>query len=771
MYTSPGTRISPNFPLSTSPAPYQNTFGGGSDAFIAELSADGSHLLYSSFLGGSDIDVPVGIALDVSGNLLVAGWTQSTNFPISSNAYQSAASPNQGGLYGSYGFVTKLDPTFQTLVYSTYLGGCLQFTQSSPSGSYWPNPSSDIMGLALDASGNAYVAGTTNTYDFPSTTGAYISSYSSSTNIPVGFVSKFDTTGALSYSTFLYGSDGSETDINAITVDGSGAAYVTGATMSGAFFPLTATTICDPTTLGAACNYGFITKFNASGTGLSYSTFLGPNNLFSPNFIALDSHNNAYVVGVNYDGSYSPVAPIEAYPTGTSSTLLLIAIDSAASTQFFSTYFGGTTAGVYSAGLAVTGSGTIYAAGVTSAIDIPTTPSAYQVAEAGGDDAFLFEIGSIPAPQFAPSPQFVQYPVLPAGQTSQPQSVLLRNMGSSPLVISSIATTGDFSQTNDCGGTIAAASNCTLTVSFVPTAPGTRSGSVVVNDNSTGSPHMINLQADAIGSEFQLSTANLNFFNIAIGSASAAQSLTITNSGNADLDLSNAQVTGSYNQSTNCPSVLASGASCQFQIVFVPTGTGTSAGTFSLAGNAFNSPQTISLAGNGVDFRLNSSPTSASVSVAQTATYNLSLAPIGGAFPNTIQLSCSGAPAGSVCSLSRSTVNLGAQTASVTLTIGTTEVAARETASHRSYAALFSLQGAGLFGIFVVFPKHRRKKNATHLLFPLVIGLLLFGSGCAGGTGIASQTQKGIAPGNYHITVTAESGGLQHVLPLTLSVQ
>jgi hypothetical protein len=828
-----GYTSSSDFPTVT---PLQATLAGSSDAFISELSSDGSQLLYSSFLGGSNYDAPVGVALDNTGNLFVAGWTMSTDFPVSANAYQGSVSPNGGGQYGVYGFLVKLNPGFQTVSYSTYLGGSAQVAQPSPNGPYWSSPSSAIVGLALDSTGAAYVAGVTDTSDFPATAGAYISSYSSPVNIPVGFVSKFNAIGGLSYSSFLYGSDGAETSISAIAVDSSGSAYVTGATSSGATFPLTATSICDPGVNGSACNYAFITKFNELGSGLTYSTFLGPNNQFSPASIALDGNNDAYVIGVNYTGMFAPVNGIENYPSPAASALLLVEIDPTASSQLFATYFGGATAGAQSAGLTVDVSGNIYAAGVTSATDLPTTPEAYQmglssaiglrassnsgltvdgsgkiyaagvtsatdlptiseayqmglssatglrptrkayqVSKAGKSDAFLFEISPTVAPGFAASPGFVQFPLQPVGQTSQPQSVLLRNMGSSPLSISSVTTTGDFSQTNDCSDSVAAASSCTLTVSFAPMAPGIRSGTIVIQDNSAGSPHLVNLLGDALGSQLLLSPANLNFSDLPVGSPSSPQTVTLINTGNIALSINNTQISGDYSQTTNCPTTLVSGGTCQFQIVFTPTTTGVQAGNLTVIGDSFNSPQSIALNGTGVDFTLSSSASNISVMPGTSATYNLNLAPIGGSFANPIQLSCNGVPAGAICNFSHSRVNLGAKAALVTLTISTngatTNVTPRSSDRHFAIATLLGFQGVGLLGLLFVVPQRRYRKAWVAMLSPFLILLLLFTSACAGGTGTVSQKQIGTPAGSYEITVTANSGILKHSLRLGLSVQ
>jgi hypothetical protein len=177
----------------------------------------------------------------------------------------------------------------------------------------------------LDSSGNVYAAGNTNTYNFPTTSGAYLTTDSTQLNGSVGFVSKFDGSGNLDYSTYFYDPNGIATTLAAIAADHSGAAYVTGTALSNGTFPITSTSICDPSVYGSGCNYAFVTKFNQSGSTLQYSTFLGPNNNASPQAIVLDSNNDAYVVASTSSSSFNIVNGIEGYTNA--SDLLLVEID------------------------------------------------------------------------------------------------------------------------------------------------------------------------------------------------------------------------------------------------------------------------------------------------------------------------------------------------------------------------------------------------------------------------------------------------------------
>jgi len=202
----------------------------------------------------------------------------------------------------------------------------------------WPTPTNAITGLSLDSSGNAYVAGNTNTYDFPTTNGAYIASDTTQLNGIVGFVSKFDGAGAIQYSTYFYEASGIFTSLNAIAADAQGSAYVTGLAFSDGTFPLTSTAICDPGVSGEACSYAFVTKFDASGTSLLYSTFLGPNNYATPVAIALDTNRDAYVLATTASDSFGLVNGIETYSGGNDA--LVTEIDPTAGSELFSTFLG-----------------------------------------------------------------------------------------------------------------------------------------------------------------------------------------------------------------------------------------------------------------------------------------------------------------------------------------------------------------------------------------------------------------------------------------------
>jgi hypothetical protein len=273
-----GSADSGGFP--TTPGAFQTSSGGAGGAFVSKLNAAGSALVYSTYLAGNDNAYVYGngISIDASGEAYVTGGTSSPNFPTTPGAFQTTFAGGAG-----CAFVSKLNAAGSALVYSTFLGG-----------------SGGAEGIAVDASGNAYVTGLTNSADFPTTPGALQTAYGGNAD---AFVSKLNVAGsALVYSTYLGGN--SEDFGTGITVDASGNAYVTGTTYSSDF-PTTTGTF--QTTYAGNAD-AFVSKLNASGSTLLYSTYLGGSGMDEGTGIALDASSNAYVVGIT-DSIDFPTTP------------------------------------------------------------------------------------------------------------------------------------------------------------------------------------------------------------------------------------------------------------------------------------------------------------------------------------------------------------------------------------------------------------------------------------------------------------------------------
>ena len=262
----------------TTPGAFQTVPGGSSDGFLTKLNSTGTALVYSTFLGGTGFDVATKVAIDAGGNAYVTGRAEA-GFPITAGAFQTSF--NGGG----DAFVTKLNPTGTTAVYSTFLGGT-----GNDSGN----------GIAVNAAGNAFVAGSTDSPNFPVTPGAFQTMQAMGTD---AFVTELNTAGTgLTYSTYL-GGDGSDL-ANDIALDAAGNASVVGLTGSSDF-PTTADAI---QSAPAGNNDAFITRLDATGTGLVFSTYLGGSNADSGRSVSVDATGSIYLTGVTFSANF-PTTP------------------------------------------------------------------------------------------------------------------------------------------------------------------------------------------------------------------------------------------------------------------------------------------------------------------------------------------------------------------------------------------------------------------------------------------------------------------------------
>jgi Tol biopolymer transport system component len=358
-----GLTESPDFP--TTPGAYNTSYNGGGDypydAFFTKLSPDGRTLLYSTFLGGSSADVGLAIAVDASGCAYITGGTESPNFPTTPGAYDPSYNGN-GDV-----FVTKLSPDGRTLLYSTFLGGS----------------SADVaLAIAVDASGCAYITGYTSSSDFPTTPGAYDTSYNG--GLRDAFVTKLSPDGStLRYSTFLGGSkeEGGISEGIDIAVDANGCAYITGVTLSPDF-PTTPGAY-DPSYNGDAD--AFVTKLSPDGSTLRYSTFLGGSKEeggISEGIdiavdakgidIAVDASGCAYITGYTESPDFptTPGAYDPSYNGDADAFVTKLSPDG--STLLYSTFLGGREKDEGIA-IAVDGSGCAYITGKTYSLEFPTT--------------------------------------------------------------------------------------------------------------------------------------------------------------------------------------------------------------------------------------------------------------------------------------------------------------------------------------------------------------------------------------------------------------
>ncbi|MFH1320316.1 MAG: SBBP repeat-containing protein, partial [Bacteroidota bacterium] len=368
-----------------------NHAGGGDDIVLAKLSVDGSALVYSTYLGASGNDEAYGIAVDASGNAYVAGHSSSTNFYTTPGAFQTTNA-------GKFDFIlAKVNANATAYLYSTYFGGSLDELGFG-----------GVAIVAIDASGDAYISGFTNSTNLPISPGAYKSVKSGGSSGIDIFVAKITPAGNgsadLIYSTLLGGSGGTlglrDESSRSITVDAAGNAYVTGNTVS-TNFDITAGAF--QTTYGGGNGDAFVTMLNATGTALLYSTYLGGSGTASSEMgrdICVDVAGHIYVTGhtPSTDFPITPDATQGTFGGGNNDGFVtkLNPAGNGSSDLVFSTFLGGS-ANDAGAGLVLDASGNAYVTGFTSSTDFNTTTGAFQTTFGGGpNDAFVTKISIEP---------------------------------------------------------------------------------------------------------------------------------------------------------------------------------------------------------------------------------------------------------------------------------------------------------------------------------------------------------------------------------------
>jgi hypothetical protein len=350
-----GQTQSSNFPTTQ---PYQPSFGGAADAFVTKLSPDGSEFIYSTFLGGNNVEAGFGIAVDSQGNAYVTGITFSADFPV-----VNALQPTYAGR-GDV-FVVKLTADGSVLVFSTFLGGSDSETGHS---------------LAVDTDGNVYVTGVTSSLDFP-IANPIQSTYGGGASD--AFVAKIASDGSsLVYSTYLGGeADDPPFDIS---VDGLANAHVIGRTSSTDFPTANA---LQATHRGGEFDV-FITKLNADGSAFVYSTFLGGTGYDSGIGIAADQSGNAYLTGYTASFDFTTVNPLQPALAGGGFNAFVAKLVPDGSRLEYSTFLGG--GGDFGFGIAIDDSGAAYVTGQTYSPNFPTVLSLQSYAGAG--DAFVAKL-------------------------------------------------------------------------------------------------------------------------------------------------------------------------------------------------------------------------------------------------------------------------------------------------------------------------------------------------------------------------------------------
>jgi hypothetical protein len=357
------------------------------------------------------------------------------------------------------------------------------------------------------------------------------------------------------------------------------------------------------------------------------------------------------------------------------------------------------------------------------------------------------------------------------GITSAPQTVTLTNIGNAPLTISSVAVTGDFAETNTCGASVAAGANCEISVTFTPTATGTRTGALTISDNATGSPHVVQLLGGGVAA-FSLSSPT-STANVARGTDSTTFTITATTqfgfTGSISLTCSgSAPASCAFN-----PTSIAPGETSTLTISNL-NAVSASGLNFAVIGTSDSQTAFLLLTILFPDFAILATPPSATVSAGQSASYTLSLTPLNG-FNQAVSLSCSRVPTAATCTVLPSSVTLdGSNTSTATVTVTTT--AASMVGPGQGPSVMLPPLGnpvkmrwlVWLLAI-ITMASWLKAQRRVRLGFAVMMLFVLAWTACSVG---GSEKPPFTPPGNYQLVITAAaSGGPQHIAAVSLTVQ
>ncbi len=706
-----GQTNSANFPVTA--GAFQSSLSSGQvAAYIAKLNAGGTALDYATFIGGNGQTDALGVAVDSSGAVYMAGMTSATNFPVTAGAVQTTYG---GGAFDA--FALKLDSAGSGLVYATYLGGAGDDVANA---------------IAINAAGDAWIAGGTDSSDFPVTSGAL------QTHAPGGggdgFIAEVNASGTgLAYSTFLGGS--AQDFIYALAVDANGDAFVTGTTTS-TDFPTTPGAY-QPTFAASASGMGdgFVAELVPSGAALVYSTYLGP---ASAGYgIALDAQDDAYVTGDTQSAAF-PVTPGAAQASYAGNGDAFVAeLAASGATLEYSSYLGGAGDDI-GAAIAIDGAGNAYVAGQTTSTNFPISGPAPMSACAGSPcgDAFVTEIA--------------------AGGKSFPFSTYLGGSGSQQIAHGvTIDPNGDI----DVVGTTNA-SDFPVTAGAFQTAYG-----------GGGDAFIAQLAIPSGG--LTLSPGAISFAAQPVGSSSAAKTLTLANSGSSSITIASITATAPFAATSQCGSSLASGASCTVQVSFTPTASGAATGTLTIASSAANSPQTAALTGQGSDFSIAVLPTSASVTPGTTAQSTATITALDG-FSSSIALTCTSTAPQATCSVSPATVTPTAAGVTAQLSLSTTASSRLLFSPGRPDPGAWGYGFLSFWGILlslVLLLGWMGRRSARWTTVIALLGLSLSLAACGGGsTPAPPASHPGTATGTYTVTLTGTAQSLSHSATFSVTV-
>ncbi len=676
-----------NTGLPTTAGAYQTTVANGSHAFLAVLNSSLT-LTYCSYLAGttSSEDQANGVAVDAAGNAYITGFTDSATFPTTTGVFQTT--PSSGG---QTGFVAKFNPTASgnaSLVYSTYLGGPVTQTTeygiavdasnnayvAGLGGADYPvtaaafkyngvalgdggafvtklNATATALtysaylgygqayAIALDGSGDAYVTGTALISDFPTTSGAYQTTY------PGAYALELNATGtSLVYSTFLAGPSSAISFQEAVPTDialapgcaSACTAYLSGYT-NAMDFPAVNAIQGYNASAASSGNDAFVVELAGNGAAATYSTYLGGSSDESNNSsfvhlpgIGVMSTGDAVIAGETQSADF-PVTIAsatdqvfatrinnaagssgEAYPATLSFPSQTVGVPSAPLTVTLRDM--GTSA--LTATIAATGDysqtntcGASLAGGTECTISVTFTPTSITNPRTGtitlnGTTITTLTGNGLNESYSVLTPAALTFASETVGSAAPAQNVTLSNIGNQAMALSagSFFMSGDFAETNNCPASLATNASCTISISFLPTQEGQRTGTLSISVGNNASPNsFVNLTGTGAAgtATLTLSTAGLVFNPVGIGLTSTAQSVSISNTGNVPATILSAAANGDF-LASGCVQTLNPGGSCSVRVTFAPTAAGTRTGAVTITDTTAASPHSFTLTGTGL---------------------------------------------------------------------------------------------------------------------------------------------------------------------------
>ena len=752
--------------------------------FVSKLNPAGTKLVYSTYLGGSAADWAAAITLDANGDAYVVGMTGSENFPITPEAFQQV---NKATFFNDQtAFAVKLNPAGTSLVYSTYLGGSVADSAAA---------------VSVDATGNAYLTGYTESADFPVTPGVFQSTFHSSSD-PVNedaYITKLNSSGsALVYSTFLSGSSvGGGLSIiddgSGVSVDGSGNAYVTGATNTFDF-PVTPGALQPQNVeqLVSGDRSSFVAKINSTATKILYATYLAGSGDGSEmacdctSGMALDPSGNVYVTGVSVSsdypttlGTFQTEPPAGGFTTivtefnGSEMTSLpttTITLSSNPASQTFGQPITFTATVQPTSGSTPTGTVGFSFAGLESADAFPGQMGAWFSARVGGSGSATYTTSALAPGQITVNAYYLgdanNAPSI--GSMTQtvvgiPTTATLTSSGNpepygTPVVFT--ATVKDTSG-NPATGTV---SFLMGNLSYAQVA--LNSSGQATWTNGTGGPNLPVgadiITADYYGYGYQQTAASLTetftpsgitpelTFSPPAGTYTSAQSVELNDAAPAALIYyttnGSMPIVGTSNQYPGVPLEVDTSET----IKAIAVAPGYTASPVASAAYVINLTQP--------DFTVSLKPTALTVSSGQSGTTNVTVSPLDG-FSQSVSLSCSGLPSGASCGFSPSSVT---SSGSSILTITVSPATSKNILPVRFPVVPASCLVV-MFGC-VLFLRPRTRVLPLVLIACSVALLSL--SACGGSGGGGQNPMPTVTP----VAVIATSGALNHSVTLNLTV-